>query len=151
MRLLAVRAHVRAVSQALGHAELAALADHGARVTGLVAEIPQEAWHKIEATVTAKYQQLEQRYGRPMAVAIVSAGILGTAVPLPGTSVLAAMPLIGLAELHHRLSESPETGPTVQSENTRLDDAVIRHHSTEWIAELTNLVHQVCPESLRRS
>lgn len=140
----AVQARIRAVAEAVGHSQLAALADPGARLRGLVAEVPQELWHQIETTVSGKYHQLEERYGRPMAVAIVSAGILGTAVPLPGTSVLAAIPLIGLAELHHRLTETPEPTPATRPEKTPLSESEIRRLGEEWMAELTNKVHQVC-------
>jgi hypothetical protein len=151
MHLLAIHAHIRAVAEAVGRSELAALADHGERVRGLVAGVSQEAWGKVENVVSAKYHKLEQRYGRPMAVAIVSAGILGTAVPLPGTTIIAAAPLLGLAELHHRLSGTAEPGPAAPAENMGLDDAEVRHHSAAWIAELTNLAQQLRPESLRRS
>jgi hypothetical protein len=105
-----VHDHLRAVAGGLGDAEVAALADHGERVRQLVASVPPAVWHKVSGAVATHYQSLEGRYGRPTAIAIVSAGIVGTAVPLPGTTVLAVAPLIGLAELHHKLVGKHDPG-----------------------------------------
>jgi hypothetical protein len=73
----AVHDHVRAVAGAVGHAQLAALADHGERVRQLVASVPTAAWHKVSGEVATHYHHLEGRYGRTTAVAILSAGIVG--------------------------------------------------------------------------
>jgi hypothetical protein len=74
-----------------------------------------------------------------MASAIVVAGILGTAVPLPGTSVVAAAPLLGLAELHHQLpamtKQVAELGAMVSHAN-----AEIRRLAELWLHDLAQLV-----------
>src|SRR5262245_3226434 len=104
-----VHDHLRAVAGGLGYAEWAAL-EHGERLRQLVASVPPTAWHKVSGEVATRYHSLERRYGRPTAIAILSAGIVGTAVPLPGTTLLAAAPLIALAELHHQLASAPGPG-----------------------------------------
>jgi hypothetical protein len=101
--------------------------------------MPVGVWHKVRTAVATKYHDLEQRYGRRMATAIVVAGILGTAVPLPGTSIVAAAPLLGLAELHHQLAAMPnpaaELGAMVSHAN-----AEIRKVAEHWLHELVQLV-----------
>jgi hypothetical protein len=101
--LQAVNEHVRVVASRLGHIELAAYPDHGERVRQLVTSVPPAVWHKVSGRVATRFHNLEERYGRPVAIAILSAGIVGTAVPLPGTTLVAMAPFIALAELHHQL------------------------------------------------
>jgi hypothetical protein len=57
------------------------------------------------AKVQEKYQQLEGRYGRTMAIAILGAGIAGLPIPLPGSSLIMAAPLLAAAELYRRASQ----------------------------------------------
>src|SRR4051794_40886702 len=97
----AVHEQIQAVTAAAGHGDLP---DHAERLRHLVAGLPSDLWHKLSAAVGTKDHQFETRYGRATAVAIVAAGIVGTAVPLPFTSVLTAAPVIGLAELHHQVA-----------------------------------------------
>jgi hypothetical protein len=137
MVMLAVREHVKAVAKAIGRSEWAALSDHGERLERLVKEIPLATWRKVKHAISTNYQRLEARYGRPTAVAIVSAGIVGTAVPLPGTSIVAVAPLIGLAELHHRIATADEQGILGK---LRLAEADVRQTGKQWIEDLGNLV-----------
>src|SRR6516225_7842816 len=123
-----VHEHLRAVVHGLGHAELAALPDHGERLRQLVASVPPAVWHKVSGAVATRYNSLEGRYGRPTAIAILSAGIVGTAVPLPGTTVLAMAPLIALAELHHRLHAAPGPGGAPWGGKIHLAELEILHH-----------------------
>jgi hypothetical protein len=138
----AVREHLRSVVEAVGHPEWAALSDHGERVQRLLAEMPAAVWHKVQGAVATKYRTLEDRYGRPMAVAIISAGILGTAVPLTGTSIVAAAPLIGLAELHHRLTAEGDSAAEGSIEKVRLAKTEIRQVGERWVDELVSLLKQ---------
>ena len=98
MIIQAVHEHIRAVTGALGYGEWAVLEDHGERLGHLVASVPPAVWHKVSGEVATRYRSLEGRYGRPTAIAILSAGIVGSAMPLPGSTVLAMAPLIALAE-----------------------------------------------------
>jgi len=135
--MLAACERIKAVAKAIGRGEWAALSDRGERLQRLVAEIPQATWRKVQHAVSTNYQRLEARYGRPTAVAIVSAGIVGTAVPLPGTSIVAVAPLIGLAELHHRIAAADEQGILGK---LRLAEADIEKMGKQWIEDLGNLV-----------
>jgi hypothetical protein len=135
----AVNEHVRSVVGALGHPEWATLADHGERLQRLQSELPRAVWRKVQTAVTTRYHDLEQRYGRPTAVAIVSAGVLGTALPLPGTSIVAVAPLIGLAELHHRLTATTDPRAELLAQVTRAD-AEIRRLAERWLQDLAQLV-----------
>lgn len=67
-------------------------------------ELPRDLYLKAVKTAKEKYEQLEARYGRPAAVAIMAAGIAGTAVPLPGTTFVAVAPVVALAEIHRAVS-----------------------------------------------
>ena len=124
-----VHEHLRAVAGGLGHDEWAALPDHGERLRQLVACVPPAVWHKVSGAVTTRYHSLEERYGRPTAIAILSAGIVGSAVPLPGATVLAMAPLIALAELHHRLGAAPGPGGAPWGEKIRIAELEILHLS----------------------
>ncbi len=135
----AERKHVQAAAAALGHSSWAALSDHGECLQRLLGEIPQDLWHKVRHAVATKYEGLEARYGKTMAVAILSAGILGAAVPVPGTSFVAAAPLIGLAGLHHRLTAGG--GPTGGAlAEARLAEEEIGRLGWQWLGELVILV-----------
>jgi hypothetical protein len=137
-----VHEHVRAVAGGLGNGEWVDIEDHGERLRQLVASVPPAIWHKVSGAVVTRYRSLEGRYGRPTAIAILSAGIVGTAVPLPGTSILAMAPLIALAELHHQLVANP--GPEGDSVlgKTHLADSDILQHGKQWMQHLTGLAKE---------
>ena len=138
----AVYEHVRAVVHRVGHPDWAALPEHGERVQRLVAHVPEAIWHKVSSTVETHYRNLEQRYGRHTAIAILSAGIVGSAVPLPGTTILAVAPLIGLAELHHRVTAGPGLGGAVEAVKTRLADSEIVQLGRQWVQDLAEALKQ---------
>ena len=135
-----VHEHLRAVVDRLGHAELVALPDHGERLRHLVARVPPAVWHKVSGAVATRYQSLEGRYGRPTAIAILSAGIVGTAVPLPGTTVVAMAPLIALAELHHQLHAAPGPGGAPWGGKIHLAELEILHLGRQWMQDLAGVL-----------
>ena len=136
----AVPEHLRAVVGGLGHAEWAALPDHGERLRQLVASVPPAVWHKVSGKVATRYHSLESRYGRPTAIAIVSAGIVGTAVPLPGTTFVAVAPLIAVAELHHRLAAAGGGSPFVSK--IHLVESEVLHLGRQWLHELVGVLKE---------
>ena len=136
----AVHGHLRAVVGRLGHGEWAALPDHGERVRQLVASVPPAVWHKISGAVATRYQSLEGRYGRPTALAILSAGIVGSAVPLPGTTLVAMAPLIALAELHHQLVAAPGAGCAPLGAKIHLAESEILHLGRQWMQDLAGVL-----------
>jgi hypothetical protein len=107
-----------------------------------VAGVPPTVWHKVSGAVATHYHSLEVRYGRPTAIAVVSAGIVGSAVPLPGTTFLAMAPLIALAELHHQLV--PATGPGGAFGGTKihLAESEIVHLGRQWMQDLAGMVKE---------
>jgi hypothetical protein len=134
-----IHEHIQAVAGKLGHPAVAALAEHGERVQKLVAHVPPAVWHKVSDAVAARYRPLEERYGRPTAIAIVSAGIVGTAVPLPGTTVVAVAPVLAAAELHHRLvAQGLDIVSLVQK--IHLDESEILHLGRQWMHDLAGVL-----------
>jgi hypothetical protein len=134
MMIHVVHERLRAVASGLGQAEWAALTDHAERLEHLVANVPHAVWHKVSRAVVERYGQLEERYGRPTAIAILSAGIAGSAVPVPGTTFVAMAPLIGLAELHHKLVI--ESGAGTMAQAVYLAESEILHLGKQWVHEL---------------
>jgi len=137
-----VHEHIQAVVGRLGHAELSVLADHGERVRNLAAHVPPAVWHKVSGAVATRYRPLEERYGRPTAIAIVSAGIVGTAVPLPGTTLLAVAPLIAVAELHHRLVAAHGLDSAALVHTIHLAESEILHLGKQWMDDLAGVVQE---------
>ena len=66
----------------------------------LLKQLPAKAAGKIKQKVSQKYEQLKGRYGKAAAIAILAAGIAGTATPVPGGGLLAAAPVMGVCELY---------------------------------------------------
>ena len=140
--MIHVHEHLRAVVSGLGHAELAALPDHGERLRQLVAGVPPAVWHKVSGAVAARYLSLEGRYGRPTAIAILSAGIVGTAVPLPGTTVVAVAPLIAVAELHHQLVAAGGPGGCLLVAKTHVAESEVLHLARQWMHDLAGVLKE---------
>src|SRR5262245_56380620 len=135
----AVHERVRAVADAAGGAEWAELPDHVERLERLVAALPPAIWHRISHAVRTKYEFLEARYGPTTAVAIVAAGVVGSAVPLPGTGLMAVAPVIGLAELHHQLFPLLVPAGTALADHVALKAAEVQRLGNELVLELTGL------------
>jgi hypothetical protein len=138
----AVHEHIRAIAGRLGHVDLAALPEHGERLRQLVAGVPPAAWNKVSDAVTTRYHSLEGRYGRPTALAILSAGIVGTAVPLPGTTFVAVAPLLALAELHHQLAMSSGPDAAPWAAKIHLAESEIVDLGSQWMQELAGILKE---------
>jgi hypothetical protein len=138
----AVHEHLRAVVHGLGHFELAAIPEHGERLTQLVGSVPPAVWNKVSNEVSTRYHKLEARYGRPTALAIVSAGIVGTAVPLPGTTFVAVAPLIALAELHHKVATSTGSDAAPWAARIHLAESEVMDLGKQWMQDLAGLVNE---------
>jgi hypothetical protein len=120
----------------------AGLADHEEHLRRLAAELPPAVWQKVKNAVATRYYELEARYGRRTALAIVSVGILATPVPVPGSTFLAAAPLIGLAELHRRLTAVPEPPAADLMTKITITEAESHHLGRQWAQELATLLKQ---------
>jgi hypothetical protein len=137
-----VHEHLRAVVGRLGHAELAALPEHGERLRQLVASVPPAVWQKVSGSVAKRYSDLERRYGRRTAIAILSAGIAGTAVPLPGTTVLAMAPLLAVAELHHQLAAAPGPDASTWAAKIHFTESEILDFGRQWMQDLADILKE---------
>jgi hypothetical protein len=62
-------------------------------------EIPGEIAHGVKSA----YGKLKRRYGPTAAAGITGAGVAGLALPVPAGSVLAAAPVLAVAEASHQL------------------------------------------------
>jgi len=138
----ALHEHIRAIAGRLGHVHLVALPEHGERLRQLVAGVPPAAWNKVSDAVSKRYHSLEGRYGRPTALAIVSAGIIGTAVPLPGTTFVAVATLLALAELHHQLAMSSGPDAAPWAAKIHLAESEIMDLGKQWMQELGDVLKE---------
>jgi hypothetical protein len=137
----AVHEQIRAAAGAAGHPELAALPGHGERLECLVARLPSAVWHKVSQAVRTRYHSLEARYGRATAITILAAGIVGSAAPVPGSSVVAMAPLIGLAELHHRLAPRLKPTGAALAAKVELAEAEVLQLGKQWVHDLAGLLN----------
>jgi DNA-binding beta-propeller fold protein YncE len=73
-------------------------------------DVPRHLLHRAVGKVKQTYGVLEQRYGAGYARAILGAGLVALPVPVPGSSALAAAPLLAAAEVHRALAQSGAVG-----------------------------------------
>ena len=59
--------------------------------------------------INENYLLLKDRYGESLSKVIIAAALVGCLSPIPGTSVLVALPFVGLGELMNWLMQNPET------------------------------------------
>lgn len=101
--------------------------------------LPAAVLGKVREKVKAKYQQLEHRYGRKLAISIMAAGIAGVPVPIPGASLLTAAPVIAAAEAVRYFRGKPrEEAPPEElsaEEVERLGKEWLEALVKEWASE----------------
>lgn len=59
----------------------------------------------IKSRVEDHYLRLSERYGSRAAKLIIAAALAGSLSPIPGSSLVAALPIVGMAELVKRFKE----------------------------------------------
>lgn len=121
-----------------------AISGKAAKILDFAKALPARLAAKVKDTVARKYASLSERYGPKYARAIIAAGIAGVPLPVPGSSLLTAAPVIALAELHRRLS-----GPHLARESVarELSDEEIHDAAEELIEELCRAFGVPTPES----
>ncbi len=72
------------------------------------ARLPKKAMQTAARAVQGKYEKLKARYGKKAAMAIMAAGIAGLPLPVPGSSLITAAPVIALAEAYRYLTGGPQ-------------------------------------------
>ena len=60
---------------------------------------------RVRKRVEAHYGRLSSRYGEGTAKLIIAAALAGSLSPIPGSTLVAAIPIVGLAELVKRVRE----------------------------------------------
>jgi hypothetical protein len=63
---------------------------------------------KIIDKIKNHYERLSDKYGKNMAKIIIGVALLGTLSPIPGSSIVAALPFVGLAEIINLIKRKPE-------------------------------------------
>ncbi len=111
-------------------------------------ELPGKAKDYIVAKVKAKYTQLESRYGKPMAIGIMAAGIVGTAMPIPGATIMASAPMIGVAEVY-RLYKGGKKDAEPDVAKGVVDDKRLHEIAAEWCKQLRDEWEQEKEEALK--
>ena len=60
---------------------------------------------KLRGRIEGHYSRLSERYGESTAKLIIAAALAGSISPIPGSSLVAALPIVGIAELVRRIRE----------------------------------------------
>jgi hypothetical protein len=92
---------------------------------------------KAKAKAQSSYAKLSARYGTKWAIAIMAAGIAGLPLPIPGSSLITAAPVIAAAELAKLLSRCDEAGcpELTEDEVEKLGAKWIQQLLDEWKME----------------
>lgn len=58
---------------------------------------------RTRKNIEKHYERLSERYGPNTAKLIIAAALVGSVSPIPGSTLVAALPIVGLAELVRRV------------------------------------------------
>jgi hypothetical protein len=95
-------------------------------------KLPRAIYAKAANKVKSTYSKLEGRYGKKTAIAIMGAGILGLPLPIPGSSILTAAPILVAAEMYLKLSGTKEAAELSQDEIEKLGKQFIKDLLKGW-------------------
>lgn len=115
---------------------------------GRIKDVPKAIYGKAKDKVQKTYEGLKEKYGKGWAVAIMAAGVVGTATPLPGGGLIAAAPLLACAKLHMSLSASKAIDPSAldsitHDELMKLGKEVMDQLLAEWLKETPEAQQEV--------
>lgn len=72
---------------------------------------------RVRERIEGHYERLSSRYGESTAKIIIAAALAGSISPIPGSTLIAALPIVGIAELVKRIRERGlESGAIEDSE-----------------------------------
>lgn len=81
---------------------------------------------KVRARIEGHYERLSSRYGESTAKFIIAAALAGSISPIPGSTLIAALPIVGIAELVKRIKERGlESGVLEDSEVRKVSKDII--------------------------
>jgi len=125
------------------HADRAANVDAPKKVetwASYVSKIPAKVYSAVKEKVQSRHAALKERYGDGMAMAIMGAGIAGLPIPVPGSSLITAAPVIVAAELVRAfkgaLAQDTKFGSIQESDEPQLTPDEIEQLGKQFIAEL---------------
>ncbi len=76
------------------------------KLVAMAADIPAKLYARAKDKAKQTYDKFEQKYGRKTAIAILASAIAGSVIPLPGSTLLMAAPVIAAAEMYKIMSGS---------------------------------------------
>jgi len=86
--------------------------------------------NKVRGKIEGHYERLSSRYGERTAKFIIAAALAGSLSPIPGSTLIAALPIVGIAELVKRIRERGlERGAIKDSEIRKVSKDIILRSS----------------------
>lgn len=99
-------------------------------------QLPKKVYAAAKNKALTTYGKLKSRYGRGLAIAIMAAGVAGLPLPVPGSSLITAAPVLVLAELVKKFRGTPVTQKALTPEQVKkLGKQVVEQLLRDWAAE----------------
>jgi len=86
---------------------------------GMAKNMPSRMLAVAGAKIKSSYAKLESEHGKKMAIAIIASGIVGTALPVPGTSLALPALLIGASRLYRKYAGKKEAEKELDMESVK--------------------------------
>jgi hypothetical protein len=96
--------------------------------------VPRHLVHRAVGRAKHTYGILVDRYGPGYARAIVGAGLVGLPIPVPGSTVLTAAPVLAAAEVHRALADKHILQESVATVTMTAEQ--IQTLGQHWVEEL---------------
>ncbi len=81
---------------------------------------------KIIDKIKNHYTKLSDKYGKNMAKIIIAVALVGTLSPIPGSSIIAALPFVGLAEIINWIKSKPEVEKQIMQSHAEETKEIIK-------------------------
>lgn len=72
------------------------------------------------------YEKLKIKYGETWAKAIICSALIGFLSPIPGSSIITALPIVGLAEVYKWMKSNPDKTKQIQDEFSDDTEEIIK-------------------------
>jgi hypothetical protein len=82
--------------------------------------------NKIIDKIKNHYTKLSDKYGKNMAKIIIAVALVGTLSPIPGSSIIAALPFVGLAEIINWIKSKPEVEKQIMQSHAEETKEIIK-------------------------
>jgi len=111
-------------------------AEHAKGWLARAREIPAKVYAKARLKVSERYAKLESRYGKKLALAIMGAGLAGVPIPLPGSVLMTAAPVIAAAEVYRRLAGAGTRAAPASEAEAELSPEEVQRLGQEWMKKM---------------